>query len=209
MRRCILGLAALAFVLPAAGAHAAQTGTALVVQSYNFGVGRNLPGGGYENFSFYASNSTGGTLAGSTVTPSTDFKAQANSLSCNASYVCTEATFNTQQVAPTALSIDPLGNSIHFVACLAPSTGGPCRNFDVTATRPSGTSQCLACTQVPNVWFDPSGNMVGGSLYVFSGLQRYGYTIAGTFNGAPLAADLYGSDYFGEYASAIVTATAP
>lgn len=208
MRRLLLAILAVSILLPA-GAHASVTTDPAVGQSWYFNWGTPLPSGGFRQIDFFATNVAGGTYDGNTFTPAANFKASATDYSCDQNWTCTSDGFGQQQVSPTSLQVDPAGNSIRFTGCLNPSSGGACRNFDITAVRPKYLYQCLTCS-VPDAWFDPTSNQTGLIVYAYAGLSRSGYTISGTFNGSAMPViNGFGQDTFNEYLFGPTVAVVP
>lgn len=177
-------------VVAALGAGPARAGVTTSVafhQEAGFGFNIYDPTSGAQRYGQIAVfTDAGETSTGPTVVPSTSFKAYAYVQDCNW-YSCTFTLFNTQVVTPTALSMDPIGNSATISACLVPTTGGSCHNFNLSLTKPQSLQPQICATVVclsQNAYVAPDGSSAGASAYEWIGLYRYGYTVSGTFDNA-------------------------
>lgn len=205
----LAAMAAMFLVIPA---HAAVTTSANAVQSY-------FVGGGYSHAngytSVYLSVVTSATLntVGTVPSPLTRLEATAYITDCDLAWVCTDGYFLNQTVNPLAFTMDPAGNSGTFKALLTPTSGSP-RAFDVSITRPGGTSAGCQLTAVPcvnpNAWYDPTTSTAGADLFVYDGFQRSGYLTSGIFGGVSAAFSPQNSQsYYGFSIYENAAATAP
>ena len=154
----------------------------------------------------------GETSTGPAVSPVATFQASGDIFAYNyQTNVATQFNFPNQTVSPTALTMDPAGNSATITACLTASQGGPCHQFTLSMTKPQSLNVglCPLVLCLPNAYVTPDGSSAGGSAYEGVGINRAGYTISGLFDGAaiPAAYGLYGYSYNGLGAS--VNAAAP
>ena len=188
MRRILLLLALATLALGLAPARAGLTVSAGLARGAHYELFDYNPMTDSQRFEYFAvSTITSGVLAGTTATPTADAIAAAYSETCD-QMGCTSVSFPTQAVSLTALTMDPLGNTVGFRACLIPQTG-PCRNFDLTFSRPEYLSPqicnpLIVCLNV-NAWFDPATNASKATAYEAIGLYRASYTVSGTFGGSP------------------------
>ena len=100
---------------------------------------------------------------------------------------CSSLGFEWQTVDPTALSMDPVANTVEIDACLLPASGGGCRDFDLTLSRPANLNASFLCYPTvvcgANAWHDPATGESSASLNWTPGLTRSGYRVAGTYAG--------------------------
>ncbi len=116
-------------------------------------------------------------------TPSVTWEATASSARCDEAG-CSGEYFNWQRIDPTALTMDPLGNSARVLTTLTSSTN-QVRSFNLTFSRPTTLSVngCFPLVACVNAWIAPDGSSAGASSVL--GLNRSGYVVSGTFAGAP------------------------
>jgi len=122
-----------------------------------------------------------------TATPAADFTAQGVLYVWTTSPCCTYTTIPIplQAVSPTALSMDPIGNSARFTGTLTSNLGA--HAFDLTLVEPAGMTYGVPCTNgCVNAWHNPGTNKVGATTYNATGISRYGYKVTGVADGVPL-----------------------
>lgn len=139
----------------------------------------------------------GATTVSTSAAPSTSYRATAYHSVCdwNAN-VCTSQFFNWQTISLTGLTMDPAANSATVDACLLPSNGGNCVDFDLVFSRPETLSSGFLCYPTVvcgvNAWWEPDGSAAHAGLNTQLGIIRTGYTVSGTFAGAPYVAPVNG-----------------
>jgi hypothetical protein len=126
------------------------------------------------------------TSADASVTPAAEFRAWGDIWFNTFNPCCTNTLFSMQPqtISPTALSMDPLMNSVRFTATLS-SSSGPVQ-FDLTAVEATSTYHYGPCqTGCANAWLNPGTNDVNATTYNYAAVERYGYTVSG-IAGSPL-----------------------
>ncbi|HVL32993.1 MAG TPA: hypothetical protein VM600_05365 [Actinomycetota bacterium] len=161
------------------GAGAGQTTSVVAHESFNLMAFNMLSP---SNVFLSVQKRTGASSTSSTATPTATYEAVGYITSCSDS--CASISLPQQQVSPTALSFDPLGNSGSFRASLvrASETPGPNVVVDLSFVRPIGIFPCAACVTA-NGWVDPTTNTAAIVADARPGIARNGYTISGTING--------------------------
>jgi hypothetical protein len=138
------------------------------------------------------SNDVGASLVNGTSSPMTNFLASGSGGDCvwNPYPTCISWYANLQVVSPTALTIDPIGNSATLVATINDTTNQP-HVFNVRLTNPASLQIIrpdLVYNPQLNVYYDPVNNVFGATAASspVAGIARQGYTITGTVDGIPL-----------------------
>lgn len=179
MRRSIIGIAIILAAVAATPVRANVTSVAGVDQQFWI-YGFDMMSG--DSFNLQVRSSVIERSTDASVTPAATYEASMYRRDCE-NYVCTTVNAPTQPVQPTALSVDPLGNSGTFRATLQ-SDVGPVA-VDVTFTRPEMIGYCGACF-TPNAWFDPTTNTVGASVQSYAAVYRTRYAVSARLNNAPV-----------------------
>lgn len=126
------------------------------------------------------------------VTPTVDFLADGWITHAVTTPICctyTTTSIPQQAISPTALSMDPLGNSARFTATL--SSPAP-HAFDLTLVEPSALFISQPCaTNCSNVWYNPQTNGAQANSTQVVHLQRFGYKVSGIVDNAPLTSDAF------------------
>lgn len=176
---------------------AAQTSaTADYMQSAGVNINEYVVNGNQLISARYANvgitNVIGAVATNGSPTPSTSFLAAGSGGTCT--YVpffnCTYwYTNGVQVVSPTALSMDPAGNSATLVVTLNDQNNQP-HTFNVRVTKPQSLTILrpdLVYNPQLNVYVDPDTSVIGASAYTtpLLGIARGGYAVSGIVDGAP------------------------
>jgi hypothetical protein len=145
---------------------------------------------GYRWGAFHARQDVDAVSDDAEATPSAQFVAEGFIVEEVQTPCCT-TTFDgilPQIVSPTAMSMDPLGNSATFTGMLTGTQGSYA--FDLSLTGPTAMGYGPWC-QLPcvNAYFDPSTETAGARHLQGVGLSRSGYTVTGVFAGYLISGD--------------------
>lgn len=143
----------------------------------------------YGNFGI--TNDIGAVATNGTPAPTATFLAAGNGGTCQFQpfYTCTYwYTPNPQVVSPTALSMDPIGNTATLVATVTDQNNQP-HTFNMRLTKPQAMQIArpdLVYNPALNLYVDPATGVMGASAF-FSpvvGISRGGYALSGTVDNA-------------------------
>lgn len=192
MKRTLIALvvASLAAVAgPPAGAVVTTDGS---LQRYLYVEWYEPTTDGYKNGFINIVQRVRGDSVDAAVTPTVEFLADGWITHAVTTPVCctyTTTSIPQQAISPTALSMDPLGNSARFTATL--SSPAP-HAFDLTLIEPQTLSVSQPCTtNCSNVWYNPQTNGARASSSQAVFLQRFGYRVSGIVDNAALTTDAY------------------
>lgn len=145
---------------------------------------------------FYVQVTTGAAYDQSGVTPTLDARAAGRWNLCTATYQnCSVVDVQQQTVPATAIFADPVANTVRL-RLQVNDTSNATHSIDLTLSRPQGPYN--PNYGFPNAWVDPATNtaFVAAPYLAF---YRYGYVMAGTFDGFTAASPPLGCNTYCNY----------